>query len=139
VEPVDAATDDEEMQRPEEEPSDGDIAFVMGDFGSADVEDDEDYLGLKSLGVGVLGKIPEKLWNVDKERSKLQPKRRKSTVAKSWKNTLLARAAIMKQVVEYPPPPAFQPIQRADQVIGLLKPFFTKKLSESQAGFLVEV
>lgn len=38
----------------------------------------------------------------------------------------------------YPPPPPFTPLRSEKEVIGLLQPYFAKKLSEAPNGHLIE-
>ncbi|GAN05795.1 SAGA transcriptional complex subunit [Mucor ambiguus] len=96
--------------------------FITGVFG----EDlGEDYFGFKSIGLDreysldALN-IPSRLWFGKKDKSPTMHDANKEPQYK------------------YPPPPSFLPLTSEKNVIGLLQPFFAKKLSDPSGKPLIE-
>ncbi|CAG8582063.1 11589_t:CDS:10 [Ambispora leptoticha] len=96
---------------------DDEEAFITGDFGG-ELMDELDIFGFKEMGLGNM-KIPTHL---------LRPKN---------KNDLLKPGLGGKEASAYPTPPPWKPITDANTLIGLLRPFFAKKLEDS-GGNLIE-
>lgn len=103
---------------------DKDDAFAGGNFLTSILG--EDFYGFKNMGLGALS-VPSKLWYKDKERPGYF---KRITHAKSEQQS-------SDRPLQYPPPPPFPSLTSIEPVIGLLKPFFKKKLSSlssSQQG-----
>ncbi|KAL0136261.1 hypothetical protein V8B55DRAFT_1537872 [Mucor lusitanicus] len=99
-----------------------DDTFITGVFG----EDlGEDYFGFKSIGldreynIDTLN-IPSRLWFGKKDKSPTM------------------HDANNEPQYKYPPPPTFLPLTSEKNVIGLLQPFFAKKLSDPSGKPLIE-
>ncbi|KAI9478715.1 MAG: hypothetical protein EXX96DRAFT_505382 [Benjaminiella poitrasii] len=98
----------------EDELLNDDETFITGIFGE---DIGEDYFGFKDLGLDQEYNldnlsIPSRLW-FGKNKDKV-PVKTVATIDPTYK---------------YPPPPSFPPITTETQIIGLLKPYFTKRLS----------
>lgn len=131
VTPSDTEPDPEDMD------IDDDVAFVMGDFGESI---GDDYLGLRAMGLRGVDDVPERLWNVEGRKSKLRTRRlHKAKLLRG-----LAKSLLGEDLIDVPPryPGAvpFAPVTNALSQIGLLRPFFERKFSETAVDVsLVEV
>ena len=125
-------SDDDENE--EDADIDEDVAFMMGDFGE---NLGDDYLGFKSLGVGVVGPVPDKLWNMEGRKSKIRKQKQKSKILRGIGPSYLQEEDTDYQ--RFPPPDPFPPVEVAASQLGLLREFFEKKLAEAPNGTLVDV
>ncbi|CEP13306.1 hypothetical protein [Parasitella parasitica] len=99
-----------------------DETFITGIFGE---DIGEDYFGFKNIGLDreynldALN-IPSRLWFGRKDKSPTM------------------KDANKEPQYKYPPPPSFLPLTSEKDVIGLLQPYFAKKLSDPAGHPLIE-
>ncbi|KAG1106850.1 hypothetical protein G6F42_016588 [Rhizopus arrhizus] len=114
--PADKPVQDDEQLLNEDE------TFITGTFGE---DFGEDYFGFKSIGLDreysldALN-IPTRLWFGKKDK------------------TPAVNDASNEPQSKYPPPPSFLPLTTEKNVIGLLQPYFAKKLSDTAGHPLIE-
>ncbi|KAG1627861.1 hypothetical protein G6F45_007342 [Rhizopus arrhizus] len=107
--PGERAPEDEESLLNDEE------TYITGSFGE---ELGEDYFGFKSIGL-------DKEYSLDTlnvSASLLLGKKEKLSVNK---------LATKEKMLKYQPPPNFLPVTSEKDIIGLLHPYFTKRLSDT--------
>ncbi|KAI8636118.1 hypothetical protein BD408DRAFT_426659 [Parasitella parasitica] len=114
--PIDRPVQDDEELLNEDE------TFITGVFGE---DIGEDYFGFKSIGLDQeynldALNIPSRLWFGKKDKSPTMKDVNKEPQYK------------------YPPPPSFLPLTSEKDVIGLLQPYFAKKLSDPAGHPLIE-
>ncbi|CAG8433299.1 13047_t:CDS:10 [Ambispora gerdemannii] len=97
---------------------DDEEAFITGDFGG-ELMDELDIFGFKEMGLGSM-KVPTHL---------LRPKNKGDMLKPGHGHG--------KEASPYQTPPPWKPITDASTLIGLLQPFFAKKLEDS-GGTLIE-
>jgi hypothetical protein len=124
---------------------DDDAAFMMGDFGQ---ELNDDYLGLKELGVDMNGAsaVPEQLWNKEGKQNKIrQFRRRRSQVMRGILSSLGGGTDdVIPDLDEMPDmefadPGPFPPFPSdTSTILRQLVPLIEKRIAES-AGILIEV